>query len=589
MNCIQLIKVLILIAFCFSVKAEGVTFKVIAINGKPSVVIDAKEYPMTLDVYPVYKTVVDNISLPVNYHYKIINDNEIKEESFSRTCQSSETLNEFFDRSITYKKLPLLPKVYETYSTFKKSKLFDDNFVSTIIINADEGAVKNLHADPDGKAKILNAQVIYVDPFEVKTFQGANLSVAGQSTVNCKKLSYKISNLKTTEGKELYNRSAIKLRANYRDPSYIREKLYIDMLNTLGVPTIQARFSRLFINGKEAGIYTLTDVITNRRYLRNTFNNGVKFNVANALFKVDYWENGNLFGNLQVNESTDMYYYKGEEEIFDNSEMVKNILVPFINEIDQYPTTQKLNFDSESFLKCMVMEYAAGAQDNFWIRPGNYYLYKDMAKNYWHFHDSDFHFTFGLAVDGAISDSKTLLDATIEGYAKTNPGIPTFERPLLDNLRKNPKNEAFFMEAFKKFTEKVFNLNAVEGRIDAMVDLIHEDVKWDLNLEKLSTFTGPELQIFNYNNTYFESQVKDVNAYPGQINYFPIKYWIKTRQDSLAQQLSITIPEKVDASLGYYEPATHKIKNEEKNGIISEIKPNFSILICLLSIVFYLI
>jgi hypothetical protein len=66
------------------------------------------------------------------------------------------------------------------------------------------------------------------------------------------------------------------------------------MLNTLGVPTSQARFT----HGIDAGIYTLTDVITNRRYLRNTFNNGVKFNVTNAIFKADYYEFYKLMNQL---------------------------------------------------------------------------------------------------------------------------------------------------------------------------------------------------------------------------------------------------------------------------------------------------
>jgi len=215
----------------------------------------------------------------------------------------------------------------------------------------------------------------------------------------------------------------------------------------------------------------------------------------------------------------------------------------------------------------MVMEYAAGSQDYFWVRPGNYYLYKNIEKNYWHFHDSDFHFTFGFAVDGAISDSKTLLEAKINDYAKTNLGIPISFRPLLDNLRTNKENEAFFMDAFKQFTEKVFNLNAVEKRIDAMVGLISEDVYSDLHLERISNFSGPELQVFNYNETYFESQVKDVDAQPGQINCFPIKYWIKTRQESLVQQLGITIPNKINTPLGYYEPAVHKVKEEMEGNI----------------------
>jgi len=589
MKSLHLFKLLVLLTFYISVKAE-VTFKVIAINGNPSVIVNSKEYPMTVDVYPVYKVVVNEISAPVDYHYKITNGEEIQEESFVRNSKSSETLNDFFNRSITYKKLPLLPKVYETYPTFKKSKLFDDNFVSTIVIKADEGSVNKLHTTPDSKEKVLGVNVVYVDPFEIKQFNDAKLSIAGQSTVECKKLSYKLSNLKTIEGKELYNRSSIKLRANYRDPSYIREKLYVDMLNTLGVPTVQARFTRVFINGKDIGIYTLTDVITNRRYLRNTFNNGAKFNVTNALFKVDYWESGKLYGNLQVNESTDIYYYKGEEEVFDNTEMVNNILVPFIHEIDQYPQTKKLNFDSQSFFKYLVMEYAAGAQDNFWLRPGNYYLYKDMKKNYWHFHDSDFHFSFGLAVDGAISESKSILDAPISNYTAINPGIPTTSRPLIDNLRTTPENEAFFMDAFKQFTQKIFNLNAVEGRIDAMVDLIREDVYSDLHLEKVSQFSGPELQVFNYNETYFESQVKDVTASPDQINYFPIKYWIKARQESLVQQLGITIPEKVDTSvLGFYEPAIHTIESSESSeASIYHLTPMSLLCAVILSLLLYI-
>ncbi|ORY24599.1 hypothetical protein LY90DRAFT_514490 [Neocallimastix californiae] len=110
-----------------------------------------------------YISVKAEVVAPIEYHYKITNGNEIKEEQFTGTSKSSETFNDFFDRSITYKKLPLLPKVYETYSTFKKSKLYDDNFVSSLLINADEVSVNNLHSNPDSKTKILGAKVIYVE------------------------------------------------------------------------------------------------------------------------------------------------------------------------------------------------------------------------------------------------------------------------------------------------------------------------------------------------------------------------------------------------------------------------------------------
>ncbi|ORX84240.1 hypothetical protein BCR32DRAFT_291466 [Anaeromyces robustus] len=559
----KIFKILLLTTAYLSVKAE-VTFKVIAVKGTPSVIVNSKEYPMTTENYPIFKAVVSDVSAPVDYHYKLNDGVTITEESFTRHCEQSETLNDFFDRSITYSKLPLLPKVYETSPNYKKSKLFDDNYVSTLIINADEAAINNLHANPTDKTiKVNGTQVIYVDPFDIRKFTDARIAINGQSTIKCKKLSYKISNLKTPEGKELYNRSTIKLRANYHDPSYIRDKLYVDILNTLGVPCAQSKFTRLFINEKEIGLFTLSDAVTNKRYLRSALNNGQKFTTVNAIFKADYYEKGNSFGNLDINDPIDIYSYKGEAEVFNNSEMINTILKPFITEISQYPRTRKLNFDVESFFKFMVMEYAAGAIDNFWFRPGNYYLYKDMAKNYWHFLDADFHFSFGYGVGGAIVDTKPLLDATINNYASTNIGMTNTKRPLIDNLRNNPENEAFFMDTFKLFTQKVFNLNALEGRIDAMADLIREDVYWDLKLEKVSGFSDPlKLMVYNYNETYFESQVKDTEAAPGQANIFPIKYWIKARQESLCNQLSIAIPSKIDDSLGYYEPLIHKSENK---------------------------
>jgi len=373
-------KILLLTTAYLSVKAE-VTFKVIAVNGTPSVIVNSKEYPMTSEEYPIFKVVVNDVSAPVEYHYKLNDGTNMLEESFTRKCEQSETLNDFFDRSITYKKLPLLPKVYETSKNFKKSKLYDDNYISTIIINADEASINNLHANPTNKTiKVLGAQVIYVDAFDIRKFTDARIAANGQSTLKCKKLSYKISNLKTPEGKELYNRSTIKLRANYHDPSYIRDKLYVDILNTLGVPCAQSKFTRLYINGKEIGLFSLADAVTNKRYLRSVLNNGQKFSTVNAIFKADYYEQGNSFGNLDVNDPIDIYSYKGEAEVFNNKEMINTILKPFITEISQYPNTRKLNFDIESFFKFMAMEYAAGAIDNFWFRPGNYYLYKDMAK-----------------------------------------------------------------------------------------------------------------------------------------------------------------------------------------------------------------
>ena len=97
-----------------------VTFKVVAVSGTPSVVVNNRKYVMNLEQYPIYTATV-NVNPPVNYHYTLNN----KEESFSRKATSDNTLNDFFDRKYTVKEHPLLPKAFETFDGYKKSKLFD--------------------------------------------------------------------------------------------------------------------------------------------------------------------------------------------------------------------------------------------------------------------------------------------------------------------------------------------------------------------------------------------------------------------------------------------------------------------------------
>jgi len=134
----------LLLGIALTIANAKVTFKVIAIEGTPSVVIGNKKYEMKLLDYPIYQVVLD-VNPPVQYHYSLGNE----EEGFTREVTKTETLNEFFNRSYTVKKHPLLPKAYETPSTFQQSKLYDDTHVSTILINGEESDFKELHNDPE--------------------------------------------------------------------------------------------------------------------------------------------------------------------------------------------------------------------------------------------------------------------------------------------------------------------------------------------------------------------------------------------------------------------------------------------------------
>jgi len=548
----------ILLSVALAFVNAKVTFNVIAIDGTPSVIINNKKYSMKLLEYPVYQAVV-NVNAPVNYHYSLTVNGKTQEEKFTRKATSSETLNEFFDRSVTVKKHPLLPKVYESPSTIKQSKLYDDTHVGTIIINAKESYINKLHSDPDNDDLKYTVEVIYVNPYTIKKFSQAKLAISGQSTTHAKKLSYKISNLKTDENKELYGRSSIKLRAEHMDPSFMRDKLYGDILNSLGVPTLQNKFVRLYINKKPIGLFDMTDDINSGHFLKNTFNGGEKYTVDNAVFKADYYPKGGCWGDLgyygKSSRMYDIYYYKGDKKDYDNDDMVDDILIPFLYDASKYPSTKKLNFDIKSFLKQMAVEYAAGGMDNYWLRPGNFYIFKDIKKNQWSFIDCDFHYSLGLSGNG---NTDKLLTYTIKNYPKYNTQLSTTSRPLLDNIRKVSSNETFFNNVFKNLVKYSFNINALGPRIDSLAELIREDAYWDLKLPRVNAKGSGH----GYTSKDFEAQVKNTSISSSTHDLFPLKYWIVKRSQSIASQLGVSVPKSlINSSLGSYSNVYDTPKN----------------------------
>jgi len=552
--------IIIVAAQALLIKAENIEFKVLAVNGTPYVKIGGNQYEMTLKEYPLYKAEVD-VDLPVEYNYGIVYaDGTADQESFTRKRQKGDdALNEFYDRQVTIVNHPLLPRAFKAFEYYKPSKLFDDNHVDTIIINCNPTDLQNMYQNPTNRELETQAEVIYASPYTVKTFKQAKFSLSGQSTRKVPKLSYKLSNLKTENNKELYNRTTIKLRAEHMDPSFLRDKIYGDILNSLGAPAAQNKFARVFINGEAVGLFNVSDDISNNRYLRETFNKGEKYKTTNPLFKADYCAHcaiGAVYADLGYHgdDPKDLMYaayiYKGKEETAegDDSAQVAKEIIPLTKEINAYATgnSDNMPIDIDSFLKYMIVEFLNGAMDNFWSKPGNYYLFKDLEKNKWFFHDVDFHYSFGVG-----GEQDLMLNILLSQYPPGFDDIPK-DRPPLDAMLSRQENKNKFNEIFQRLFKTSYHKESLFPRIDSLVSLIREDVEWDFSLPGVNQSTEQEDAELNYTVDDFMQQVTSVEN-DGRYGIVPLKHFISTRINLISKELGIQIPEKVDDSLGYVE------------------------------------
>ena len=333
-----------------------------------------------------------------------------------------------------------------------------------------------------------------------------------------------------------------------------REKIYFDMLNAMGLPTSQGKFARVYINKKAAGLFLISDDLDNNHFLRNTFNNGNKFSVVNHIIKGDFSANTQNYASLayygEKSDKYDVYTYKGDEKInkndtVANQQKIEELVVPLLRDISKYPATKEINLDILSFIKFMALEYASYASDNYWMIPGNFFLFKNVAEDKWYFLDSDFHISFGSGTDPVKA-----LPATLSNYIDVSV-VNGKERPLLDNVLKVEDNKKFLKDVLKRMLETVFNIDSIGPRIDSFVELIKNDIFWDKSLEKLSRFYK-DYGDFGYSYSDFETQVTSTDS--SDVNPIPIKQWIIEKSKVIAKDIGIEYPIKVDTSLGFYEP-----------------------------------
>ena len=548
---------------------------------------EGEKYLMELDFYPLYvykmpqnKLLSETID-EIKYHFgacEIGNDkNVIDEEAFERVhsleMNDSFTYNHIFQNEIDLYKHSYLPRVYEKFNTTELSELFDDRFVATIIFKLNKHnneMLEKYHNNPAKGMEDIKGTMIYISPFAVKVFNEVSINLSGDRSINNKKLSYKVTDIEGEDGNGLYNRKAIKLRANQSDYSYIREKLVYSLLDSMGVPVQGCTFARVIINERSIGLFTLVDHISNYHFLRQVFNNGEKIskkdntllfktdNVMTSVSNMDYHgddPNNPMYDSYQLKKSTYCKNNNVDVEEYDVTAK-KESLIPFLKKIHDLQKSdielfEEKSFHLESYLRSLVLDYLCQGVDNYLFWADNYYLYRTankQTKDYrWYFISTDFHFTFGS--DGFTQQIKD----TFYNQSAYNIEIDTVRQPLTKLLELDREVFTARIDGIIKETlKKAFNPAVLYPFIDSLVVMIKNDVQWDLLLGRVNP-DGRIGKINNYEFFYFSVTDED-NILSSPI---PLKTFIRHRTRHSSQHYNLDLPDSVDAidiKYGFTQP-----------------------------------
>ncbi|KAG0331103.1 hypothetical protein BG004_001824 [Podila humilis] len=448
-----------------------------------------------------------------------------------------------------------------------ESKVFDDDQIATFHLTTistttattmtfESMLQKPLEAEP------IKVHVRYINSKLVHNVDNVTFAISGKSSMEFNKQAFKLE-FDTAYNQSFFSRPSIKLRSESSDPTMMREKLYIDMLNTVGVPTQQGVWVRLFVDSKPIGLYLMVDDI-GKSFLKQTIHNG------------QILERGSLYqmNAPEVDIQGDLVYHEqppkavgeegGKEENPDDSvypaEVYKNKNLG-ANPIDA-PMTQLIQFmkdlagfdvastsaidywngrlDLEGFLRNMAMEYLAGSWDAYWYSGSNYFIYFNptltggggggggdslMNKGRWQWISTDFDGTFG---DGDPTDTLT----TYQTYAD----FSKHDRPMITKLILNNKQiNTRFEEVLREVVGWAFKPEGLFPRIEAYERMLALDMAWDysLNAER-AKYPGKtndwKIEDFHASIT---GPVKNMNL--------GIKPWIKQRTQGIETQLGFKV------------------------------------------------
>ncbi|CAO3611873.1 unnamed protein product [Cunninghamella echinulata] len=515
----------------FNVIAPGGTDVQVAINGQ-NTKLNAKD----VDV-PYFSGEAD---IPDDGKYKYVVGGVA--EDFDRAAPKgrTSTLNDFFQRPVTYANIPELPWPIKENPQWTRggdpTPLFDSNYIPTVFITGDKAQLDGLIAKP--VKDDFNVKFTLIDAQNVQTFNNVKFGIhgAGKSKNNAKQ-SWK---WQLTGNDNLYNRNYFKLRHMEEDPTQMREKLYSDVLKAMGSYANEANMVRFFINGEFMGTFNLLDDVKEYSYVNARFHNGKPPTEKGPLF------DGASGASFLYSPTGDYFSFKQTEGGPVGGVALLDPICKLFNQTNYADDASVAKFaeqfDVDQYLRFMVMEYLAGHWDGYWQMQTNDGAYQDPTDKKWYYLGQDFDATFGVNIPDV--DYRGFVKVSYKDFPQRYPGAI-----LINNLLKNEKIKQTFETYIKDTVSVLFNNVTLTNRILAYHDFILPDLKWDRSVKQRSpgidfqwTFDQVTQNLYKPVDAPNMVVIDKVNSTGGAA--WGLIEWVAAKSQAVAEEFKITITDK---------------------------------------------
>jgi len=296
----------------------------------------------------------------------------------------------------------------------KYSGLFQKDRVIDINIDIGEKDWQSILSDPKSEnyhpaSVTVEGKTITNVGFRTKGFSSLR-SVADSGS---DRYSFKVKMNEYVDGQKFLGLDEFVLNNGFADPSYMREYLTYEALDTLGADTPYRTYANLYINGKLFGFYLCIESLDNSFAKRVSSGNDVDLYEADS-------ENCTLLENSSVNDFN--LKYGTDKDLSQIKELIQALCA--MKEGQKGSIEQCLNVDS--VLKAVAVNTVLGNYDSYnGSKAHNYYLLFDNG--IFSFISWDLNMSMGGFTEGGGSGVTVPLGAPVSGVALS-------ERPLIQKL-----------------------------------------------------------------------------------------------------------------------------------------------------------
>lgn len=305
-------------------------------------------------------------------------------------------------------------------------------------------------------------------------------------------------------GQSFYGFQQLSLSSNFKDDSYLHEKMAADIFRDFGVPATKTAFYRVYIDHGDGpiyfGLYTMCEVIFDSPMLNRSFGNA-----TGNVYKPD--ADGAYLNSTSLNAFNDTEFplKSGTDYSYSDARDFINALISDTRTSDPAAWRSELeqHIDMELYLKYLAANTTIRNWDTYGRMTHNYYLYNNptSGKFVWIPWDNNEAFTDGPG--GGGGGNMSAMEFDFSNLSSTPTGVNgDVAWPLIEYIYDDPVYKTQYDGYIDDFLQSAFNISNLTNQANTYHNLIAPYV------------TGADGEISGYTN------ISSASAFDGSVTDF---------------------------------------------------------------------